>query len=212
MNKLTVTDKQAFDQATRSRYPFEDKIEKRITYIVQKVRATFDLPYDTWYFPDAEEGQLGTFDISDQEVYIIGLQPKKYIPNILEILDINGKILDLHETLPSRWLYEDFETELEQGKIALEAKKAAKKAATAAKRNAKKEGKAEQQLLEWHQKHGLNPKISPIVSIFPDPANSPQDPLTIYLQLDRWGNKKYLSMEKETKLVQFLKLAEELGM
>ena len=96
-------------------------IPDRVHYILDDIYGQFDDYLDAcWYVYGAEESCLGDLEsIFDNERVCMGMlvlnpsPPKKSWSAILK-----GKVWDLSSYFPKRWLFEDFEEELEDGIIA----------------------------------------------------------------------------------------------
>lgn len=98
---------------------YDELLQNRITYIVQQICKIFNLKFRTWYFPDAAEGELGSFEKASYHDSV--RLTIDYSPNIkgnqdMIILMKDGGEWELYE-IPKRWLSEDFEEELEQGRV-----------------------------------------------------------------------------------------------
>jgi len=130
-------------------------LEDRITYIVHEICRGFDLKYLTWYFPNAAEGEVGNFDGAEHhDSFQIHMEytedgRKRSYGNDLVILLKDGSEWELYE-IPKHWLIEDFEEELEQGKVAYLTKLENKKKKAKEKLSKKKE--EEKALLEQIKK------------------------------------------------------------
>lgn len=112
----------------------EDQITSRIDYILRFLYKTFGGELDYWYFPNAEEGQVGDlYKYTDANSVNQFVFEEVKAPEEIEILDKNGKYYSLFDgnEIPIRWLFEDFEQEViggaaaykEQEKKKLELKK-----------------------------------------------------------------------------------------
>jgi len=111
-------DKKALDFWLNYNDPMEEEVIDRISYVVQKICDVFEAELNTWFFDDAEEGEVGSVKnhINSTEVYdyVIDIDNQNNIHFI--ILDKDGKKLDISDQFPRRWLHEDFEKELIEGK------------------------------------------------------------------------------------------------
>lgn len=135
----------------------EDEITDRITCILQTWLNVFGKKLHCWYFDDAEEGEVGDLirHFSDEEISgMIIKMPTEHAFG-LTILDKYGKPLSLNGSIPTRWLYEDFEEEIVQGKAAYEARNKEKKEQNKLLKQAKKR---EQLELIKSAKSKLSPK------------------------------------------------------
>ncbi len=95
-------------------------LHNRITYIAQQICKIFSLKYRTWYFPGADEGEVGSFDKAvyhDSIALTIEYYPRLRDTKDMIILMKNGDEWELYE-IPKHWLSEDFEEELESGRAA----------------------------------------------------------------------------------------------
>lgn len=108
-----------WEKASNEAGKLEDKIVSRIDYIVKLIFKTFNQKLETWYFYGAEEGEMGDLSRaidSDRVSFIFDLKRHTsfYDANIL-LKD--GSEYNFEEgEFPTRWLYEEFETELIDGK------------------------------------------------------------------------------------------------
>lgn len=104
----------------------EDVITNRITYILTKWFEAFGGTVNTWYFDGANEGEIGNLfeymnnDIIwnirvDMEIY-----PKSNDRSAFVIIDRFGSEYQWQNEIPTRWLFEDFEQEIFDGKTAFE--------------------------------------------------------------------------------------------
>jgi hypothetical protein len=115
----------------------EDKITDRIDYIVKYCFGKID----TWYFEGAQEGSNGDLweNIKYKEVEGIIISSGERFPERtkrdLIIINADGGEINLYDSFPKRWLFEDFEKEVDEGKIKYEKKQLEKKN----KRNEKKD-------------------------------------------------------------------------
>lgn len=110
-----------------------DQIEKRIEFILNTIYKTYGAKLDTWYFDGAEEGEVGDLFSNLGSTEISGFTLEPYIfNNDCVILLKDGAEWGFDGGIPTRWLFENFEEELTQGRAAyqtmLEEKKARKKA------------------------------------------------------------------------------------
>lgn len=96
----------------------EESIIKRITYIVSTMVNTWEQELDTWYFDDAAEGEVGNLWSNYNETQITPLIFVKHSRAATSMIffDKLGGEWDLKDSFPSRWLFEDFEQELLDGK------------------------------------------------------------------------------------------------
>jgi hypothetical protein len=127
----------------------EEKIYNRITDIHRTICKEFGDTLDTWYFYGAEEGEIGdlwgnlgddSIDRMEVEIIMVPNKPSSDYSDY-KIIDKHGKELDLSSSIPTRWLYEDFEKELSEGSKKYVQQKADKKRMAAERRLKKKEEK-----------------------------------------------------------------------
>lgn len=91
----------------------ESKIVDRMGYVINTVCKTFDVVLETWYFSDAQEGQMGHLTWDDPELFSVwDIKDKKD----MVILTQDDEEYYFDNTIPTRWLFENFEEELESGK------------------------------------------------------------------------------------------------
>ena len=116
-----------FKQTKLARVHFlemETEVINRLDYILHKVAQLFDDDLDTWYFNDAEEGEVGNLwpNIDSESIggYTLECEGKMCNNDIGVILIRGGVEWDLGESIPLYWLYEDFEEELIFGKAQYE--------------------------------------------------------------------------------------------
>lgn len=111
-------DKKALDLWLNDSDPMEEEVLDRISHVIQKICDVFEVKLNTWFFDDAEEGDIGSVknNINSTEVgdYVICLYEQNNVDFV--ILDKDGKERDLSDQFPRRWLHEDFEEELIEGK------------------------------------------------------------------------------------------------
>lgn len=109
----------------------EDDIEQRIDYIIRFWFATFDAKLDTWYFVDANEGEVGnlSYHMNDEEISSIHVEMKSgNFKDDEYIIDKFGNEWGWESSIPTRWLFENFEQEIIGGKKLFEEKEIARKA------------------------------------------------------------------------------------
>ena len=120
---------------------FDNEIEARINYIAEKISSVFNIKLDTWYFPGAEEFEIGSLD-KNMTKDIIDIM---FEPTLLDCVIITKDKKELFFEdgfIPTRWLFEDFEDELKDGKKIYEKKlKEFKKAEKEDKEKKKEEEK-----------------------------------------------------------------------
>jgi hypothetical protein len=126
----------------------EDKITNRMTYVLQTLFATFGIKLGTWYFDDAPEGGLGDLwrHYHDDEIYVVtevgsNCEKDRNLFNSVNmvIIDKFGEEWGFEGGLPTRWLFEDFEQELIDGKKKFEEAEEARKIKEKEDRSKRKE-------------------------------------------------------------------------
>ena len=122
-------------------------IEERITYIIKTVLKEFNptVELQTWYFPDANEGEVGSFDdnVFYDEINVVVETGSKLKQAVIALKD--GKKIDLIQSIPLYWLTEDFEKELAEGCAAVAQMEAEKKRKAEEKKAAKKSEKLDKE-------------------------------------------------------------------
>lgn len=116
----------------------EDEIVNRISYVWYTINNAFGNEVDTWYFDDAGEGEVGNLDIDDSFVSSIQTDYKKKSTGDMAILLKDGSEFGFYSEFPTRWLFEDFEQELIEGKKKYEEQEVARKEAEKIKRQRQK--------------------------------------------------------------------------
>jgi len=108
----------------------ENIITERLSYVVHKIFEVFNLKVSTWYFPDAKEGEVGDLDshIWDAGIHEIFVEISNNKKNNIILIDKYDNEWEWDSPLPTRWLFEDFEREIIEGKKKYEEKEAARKA------------------------------------------------------------------------------------
>lgn len=102
---------------------YESKILDRIDYIVRTIAKSYGTNLKGWWFHDAPEGGMGTFQPDRNQIGDIYWDIKGDGGYDKALCVIDGATWSLWDSFPTRWLWEDFEQELLSGK-----KKAEKKA------------------------------------------------------------------------------------
>lgn len=109
----------------------KEQIVDRIDYIIKTIFKAFDKKFDYWYFYGAGEGEVGPLIINSNSFSVITELAKNrngnYDFNEMVILLKDGSEWELNDSIPSRWLFEDFEKELVDGKKKFEEKEAERK-------------------------------------------------------------------------------------
>ena len=121
------------------------KIETRIHYVLEKIWSEFGGEIDCWWIRGADEGDVGDLSralfwgdtVND---FVIRLKQDSDADPVILLKD--GSEFGLYDEFPQRWLFEDFEDELTNGRIMFEKKEAKSKASKKAKSAANKAKKA----------------------------------------------------------------------
>lgn len=94
---------------------FDEQIVKRIHYIMLSIFNAFGKRNAYWYFYGAPEGEQGNlWRYFDEET--IGVIVDDCPGDSMVIILNDGSEWGLEDSIPTRWLYEDFEAELHDGK------------------------------------------------------------------------------------------------
>ncbi len=115
MAKLTNDDVNDWKEATRKAGVLEETITQRIDYILRTIYKTFGKKFDYWYIP-GEDASLRHYELEPENDFT-GYCIEPYcssLPIYSKVVDCEINLID--EGFPSRWLYEDFEEELTQGR------------------------------------------------------------------------------------------------
>ena len=131
----------------------EEQIVNRLEYIMQLSFQLFGQKKAYWYFHNAEEGEVGDFWRSydkDQITMVVC-----DCNNSMLIIDKTGSDWGIADSVPTRWLFEDFEQELINGKKKYEDSLLNKKAK---KEELDLQKKKEDALLIEQAKKKLSPK------------------------------------------------------
>ena len=126
-------------QAKKAFKDTEKSIIKRVDYIINTIFKTFKIKNSYWYFYGAEEGSHGDIDKGIyKDVLLLELE-NNYAYADFYIIDKNNDEWSFEEGFPLRWLFENFEQELIDGKKLYELKDKEKRdAVTLATNNKKK--------------------------------------------------------------------------
>lgn len=123
---------------------YGEKIEKRIDHILRRVHQEFNSRLNYWYWDDAPEGDQGQLHRHIDRNFRDNSVITSYITDATEgdanewcIVLNDGTVHDFYG-IPAKWLFEDFESELVEGKRLWEEREAAKKQEKAARRAVKK--------------------------------------------------------------------------
>lgn len=104
----------------------EESIIDRVDYIVSKIVSLYYAKLDTWYFPEAEEGEVGSFEkacVDGESIAVVMIEKinNSYFCNAFRgqflWMDEDGREWALSDNFPKSWLFKDFEDDLAKGKI-----------------------------------------------------------------------------------------------
>lgn len=157
LRKATKIDKTHIKNAKDARKIYDAQIkpiEARINYIVMKIFELFEIKDHYWYLYGAAEGTRGDILNECNCTYIEPMydsHKNNYKSGHIEdmnIYDRYNKHISLCDGFPTRWLWEDFEKELIDGKATYEAERLAQEAeANLVKKNADKTKKLVNKIL-----------------------------------------------------------------
>lgn len=83
------------------------KVEDRFCYCIDTMCKIFGVKFDYYYFPDAEEGQMGTFDRDCYRDEISYCATPIHAKAVTDDWDYN-------QGIPTAWLWTDFEDDLKE--------------------------------------------------------------------------------------------------
>jgi hypothetical protein len=130
--------KEAEDLASKAGR-LEERIIERIHYIMVSIFKTFNKKEAYWYFYGAEEGDVGDlwkhYNKDDINVVVINAVGGDKMIILLK----DGSEWGFEDSIPTRWLFEDFEEELSEGKKKFKEKEESRKLAEQEKRRQKKD-------------------------------------------------------------------------
>lgn len=108
----------------------EEEIIERIDHIVRAWFKAFNNELNYWYFDGAAEGEVGDLSkyMGADTIWCIWTELKKECPHDMAIIDKNGDVYVWESSIPTRWLFEDFEDEIINGKKLYEQKELERKA------------------------------------------------------------------------------------
>jgi hypothetical protein len=126
-NAVSITDIQKAYALSKQISIIDNKIYSRISYIADIMGSVFELTHTSWEF-GYEGNDTSIWDTDNYTEERINVKIEGYVkanrlggyPDGLPIIDKNGKRWELSDGIPTRWLYEDFEEELAQGKVMIE--------------------------------------------------------------------------------------------
>lgn len=107
----------------------DGQIIDRLNFILHTLVECFGAKIETWYFDNAEEGQMGDLRCDASEIYDIHIEYQGSVPSNTAITLKDGTVFDFrfNHSVPIRWLFENFEEEISAGRelylTNLEAKK-----------------------------------------------------------------------------------------
>ncbi len=115
--KLSKNDIKEWHSAEEQAHLYKEKIIDRIDYILRYMFGLCGAVMKTWYFTDATEGELGTLrvELGSDKIYDIFVELDSSKPKPVVNLIIDGKEWKFDTSILTRWLFEDFETEMFQG-------------------------------------------------------------------------------------------------
>jgi hypothetical protein len=129
---------------------YEEQIISRIDYILKTWFKIYGYTLENWYFYGAEEGEVGDlyrnmyeYDDDDSTINNFYIDEASCGNDIdMIFIDKDNNKVCWENSIPTRWLYEDFEKEIRDGKKKyedqLEAKKKAKQIRSEKKKASKK--------------------------------------------------------------------------
>lgn len=117
---------------------YEEVISERIGYVIKTVFNTFGKKISTWYYEDAPEGGMGSLQKAfnsgerDGSIRVVVEKDAPYgerhsFGDMDALLEGDIEWDFSYGEFPERWLFEDFEQELIDGKKKFEEKEAARK-------------------------------------------------------------------------------------
>jgi len=142
MKPITTEDYDKRKELLKKAGKYTSEIEKRIGYITDKIYETFNLKKEDWGFTEGvEAGEYGSFDMSsNKDKIFISSAPGLYDEIIITK---EGEEWCFDCSIPTRWLFEDFEKELKDGKKLYEKKREEEKKEAKDKKELKKQKEAE---------------------------------------------------------------------
>jgi hypothetical protein len=144
MKPITKDQIKAWEKSYQETSNLEEDIQERIGYIIGVWMKAFGGKLTTWWFDGAEEGQVGTLidHINEDSIYSIYTQcdtePKSNDDHDMVIIDKDDNEYGWQSEIPLRWLFEDFEQEIIQGKILYDERLKQKKENSVIKKSLKK--------------------------------------------------------------------------
>lgn len=93
----------------------EEQIVDRINYIMESIFSLFSKKSAYWYFYGAGEGEVGNLWANYNQSHIDMVIDECPGESMVVLLK-DGTEWGFDDSIPTRWLFEDFETELTEGK------------------------------------------------------------------------------------------------
>lgn len=108
----------------------ENQITERIDYILNVWFKTFGGSLKYWYFDGAGENEVGDLAkyMGDESIYGLFIECNPNSKNEMVIINKDGSEWGWESEIPTRWLFEDFENEIINGKKLYEERAANRKA------------------------------------------------------------------------------------
>lgn len=120
----------------------EGGIIDRVDYIIHKIFAVFNNELDWWDFPGdgdrCEGGRLSDAIRHDDDIFCFTAETREYLKEKVILLK-DGSEWGFDNEFPTRWLFEDFEEELIEGKKKFEEVKIERAKQALLKKKTKKE-------------------------------------------------------------------------
>ena len=126
-----------WEDARRTADALEGSIIDRIDYVLKVWFKAFDCELKNWYFEGAEESSMGDLHCNDDSIYSIHIDNFKgdKVPhNDMIIIDKDGGEYGWESEIPLRWLFEDCEQEIVEGRKKYEKREAFRKESLKTKR------------------------------------------------------------------------------
>lgn len=124
MTKCAPLNKDVFDKRDallKQIGPLQLAIEHRLDYVLHKAYELCGAKFNSWYIDGAAEGEVGAIDecfindsISRCEIILYNFNGPNSDDAYCVVL--GDSMWDLMEEIPKRWMFEDFEDELVQGR------------------------------------------------------------------------------------------------
>jgi hypothetical protein len=117
IEKIDITDVANYNKLRAAANTIENNIADRIEYVLKKIYEVYGGSFDTWYFDGAAEGEVGDIHGAISSDYVSGFvfYGRKGPRPMGSILHDETEV-NLEYDFPTRWLYEEFEDELAEGK------------------------------------------------------------------------------------------------